>query len=160
MITIEQIDELRKRLNVTYEEAKEALEACNGDMLEAIIYLEKNHEEKRNSSSEQSKEEHCEDSFSKSLGKLINWCKGVIKKGNSNHIIIQKNDNVILRLSLTIFFLVVVIAPYISIPLMLIALFTGHKFSFQGKDVENTKANSAMDKMSQAAENIKSEIAK
>lgn len=53
-----------------------------------------------------------------------------------------------------------VIAPYIAIPLMLIALFTGHKFSFQGKDVENTKANSAMDKMSQAAENIKSEIAK
>jgi len=41
MITIEQIDELRKRLDVTYEEAKEALEACNGDMLEAIIYLEK-----------------------------------------------------------------------------------------------------------------------
>lgn len=41
MITIEQIDELRKRLDVSYEEAKEALEACNGDMLEAIIYLEK-----------------------------------------------------------------------------------------------------------------------
>lgn len=41
MITIEQVEELRKRVNVSYEEAKLALEEVNGDILEAVINLEK-----------------------------------------------------------------------------------------------------------------------
>ena len=39
--TLEKIDEVRKRANVSYGEAKEALESCNGDVVEALIYLEK-----------------------------------------------------------------------------------------------------------------------
>lgn len=39
-ISIEQIDLLRKRANVGYKEAKEALEKCNGDIVEALSYLE------------------------------------------------------------------------------------------------------------------------
>ncbi len=37
MITIEQVEELRKRVHVSYEDAKAALEEANGDILEAII---------------------------------------------------------------------------------------------------------------------------
>ena len=40
-ITIEQVEKLQERANVTYEEAKEALENCDGDILEALIKLEK-----------------------------------------------------------------------------------------------------------------------
>ena len=39
-ITLELIDELKERTNTTYSEAKEALEQCNGELLEAVIYLE------------------------------------------------------------------------------------------------------------------------
>ena len=39
-ITLEQIDLIMKRANVTYTEAKEALEKCGGDTVEALIYLE------------------------------------------------------------------------------------------------------------------------
>ena len=35
------IERLRKRANVTYEEAKEAFDAAGGDLLDAMIYLEK-----------------------------------------------------------------------------------------------------------------------
>ena len=41
-ITLEKVDMVKDRTNVTYEEAKEALEFCNGDVLEALIYIEKN----------------------------------------------------------------------------------------------------------------------
>ena len=41
MIKLEQVEELRKRANISYEEAKKALEEANGDILEAIINLEK-----------------------------------------------------------------------------------------------------------------------
>ncbi len=40
-VTLEQIDELRKRVNVSYEEAKRTLEKNDGDLIQSIIELEK-----------------------------------------------------------------------------------------------------------------------
>jgi len=40
-VTLEQIDELRKRVNVSYEEAKKTLEKNDGDLIKSIIELEK-----------------------------------------------------------------------------------------------------------------------
>ena len=41
MITIEQIDEFRKRTNSSYEDAKYYLDKNNGDILDAIIDFER-----------------------------------------------------------------------------------------------------------------------
>lgn len=41
MITLEQVEKLCKRANISYDEAKAALEETDGDMLEAVINLEK-----------------------------------------------------------------------------------------------------------------------
>lgn len=48
-ITLEQVDIVRERCNVSYAKAKEALEISNGDVLEAIIYLEQNQNEENES---------------------------------------------------------------------------------------------------------------
>lgn len=40
-VTLEQIDELRNRVNVSYEEAKRTLEKNDGDLIKSIIELEK-----------------------------------------------------------------------------------------------------------------------
>ncbi|MDF2595632.1 MAG: hypothetical protein K0R69_1973, partial [Clostridia bacterium] len=40
-ITIEQIDLIMARANVSYAEAKSALEQTNGDVVEALLFLEK-----------------------------------------------------------------------------------------------------------------------
>ena len=42
-ISLDNIDELRVRANVGYKEAKEALTQTEGDMVEALIYLEENY---------------------------------------------------------------------------------------------------------------------
>ncbi len=39
-VTLEQIDELRSRVNVSYEEAKRTLEKNDGDLIKSIIELE------------------------------------------------------------------------------------------------------------------------
>ena len=41
MDRLEQIERLRAKANVSYEEAKQAYEAANGDLLEAVIMLER-----------------------------------------------------------------------------------------------------------------------
>ena len=42
MASIEMVDKLRSRTGVTYEEAREALDESENDMLDALIWLEKN----------------------------------------------------------------------------------------------------------------------
>lgn len=46
-VTIELIDELRSRVDVTYEEAKRVLEENDGDLISSIIQLEKEKETRR-----------------------------------------------------------------------------------------------------------------
>ena len=41
MDDLEKVERLRERADVSYEEAKKALEECNGDLLDAMVYLEK-----------------------------------------------------------------------------------------------------------------------
>ena len=41
MVDFEKVQKLREYANISYEEAKKALEEANGDMLEAVINLEK-----------------------------------------------------------------------------------------------------------------------
>ncbi len=40
-INLEQIDLLRERANVSYNEARETLQECNNDIIEALVYIEK-----------------------------------------------------------------------------------------------------------------------
>ena len=40
MITLEKIDQIVERTGVSYAQAKEALEKAEGDVVEAIIYIE------------------------------------------------------------------------------------------------------------------------
>jgi len=47
-VTLEQIDELRSRVNVSYEEAKRTLEKNEGDLIKSIIELENKKKNKNN----------------------------------------------------------------------------------------------------------------
>jgi len=45
-VTLEQVEQLRAHAAVSYEEARRALEACDGDLLDALILLERDESEK------------------------------------------------------------------------------------------------------------------
>lgn len=145
MINLELVDELRKRANVTYDEAKEALEKCNGDILEALIYLEK--EKKVNTTKTNCKES----SFFASL-------KALIKKCHAIKFLIKKDENVVINLPLTIVILVTIILPPLTIAALLIALFTNHKIRFIKPDGNDMEINKTFDKMSDAAKNVSSKV--
>ena len=48
-ISLEHVDQVIERTGVSYSKAKEALEYSNGDVLEAIIYLENKESDKAES---------------------------------------------------------------------------------------------------------------
>lgn len=84
-ISLEKIDIVRERTGVTYIEAKEALEACQGNVVDALIYIEEKDKSRQNIKEEMytSKEE------------FIKWLKDIVKKGNVNRIIVKKDEKVV-----------------------------------------------------------------
>lgn len=57
---LKKIDILKERANVTYEEAREALEACDGNLVEALVKLEKEDRIKPQSAPKQERRERKE----------------------------------------------------------------------------------------------------
>ena len=54
MTNLEKVEKLRKKADITYEEAKAALESCDWDILDAIVKLEAEGKVKPSSSGEES----------------------------------------------------------------------------------------------------------
>lgn len=82
-ITLEKVDQVRERTGVTYAEAKYALEVSNGDVLEAIIYIENIKEQDAEVNSKFKAE---------SVDEFKNWLKDLINKGNITRIKISKDE--------------------------------------------------------------------
>jgi hypothetical protein len=88
-ITLEKIDIIRERTGASYSEAKEALEACDGNVVDALIYIE-----------EQKKEPAAENMFA-SKEEFFDWLRDIINKGNVNRIRVKKDDKVLIDVPVT-----------------------------------------------------------
>ncbi|MCR1952515.1 MULTISPECIES: DUF4342 domain-containing protein [unclassified Clostridium] len=85
-ITLEKVDQVKERTGVSYAEAKYALEVSNGDVLEAIIYIE---------GIKGIKPDYIEDNPGKekyeTIDELKKWLKDLINKGNVTRIRVSKD---------------------------------------------------------------------
>ncbi len=89
-ITLEKVDMVRVRTGVSYEKAKQALEVCEGDVLEALIYIEKTQDIlEDNNGSYKNKESN---KTQISIEELKAWFKQILEKGNVTRIKIKKDD--------------------------------------------------------------------
>ncbi|HFD2044791.1 DUF4342 domain-containing protein [Clostridium perfringens] len=88
-ITLEKVDQVIERTYATYAEAKEALEACDGDVVNALIYIEKKREE------ESKVEEKVMEEKAESFEDIKKFLKDLIDKGNVSRIRILKDEKVL-----------------------------------------------------------------
>jgi hypothetical protein len=82
-ITLEKIDIIRERTGVTYAEAKEALENCEGNVVDALIYIEET-------------EKSTKDSMYTTKDEFVDWLKDLVRKGNVTRIKIRREDRTVL----------------------------------------------------------------
>lgn len=99
-ITLEKIELVRDRTGVTYKEAKEALEAANGNVVDAIIAIEETID--------------CSDKNSTKAKKdaLIGRMKEMFDKGNVSRIVVSRDDHTFLNIPLNVGIVGTVIAPW------------------------------------------------
>ncbi|NFH68625.1 DUF4342 domain-containing protein [Clostridium botulinum] len=89
-ITLEKVDMIIERTGVSYAIAKQALEECNGDVLEALIYLEEASKDEENVEYNICNDK--EDKENMTVEELKNFIKDLIHKGNITRIKIKKED--------------------------------------------------------------------
>lgn len=172
MDQLEKVDKLRERANVSYEEAKEALEASNWDLLDAMVYLEKHgkaeppEQETASSASQETPqyvsvkekvEEQEKESSEGLLTKLAKICKVLFRMSKENSFCVNRHEKELIRIPAWVLILALLFAWKIILPAMVIALFFDCRYSFSGKD-DLSPANKAMDKASEFAGKVKSEF--
>ncbi|MDY3829159.1 MAG: DUF4342 domain-containing protein [Clostridium sp.] len=110
-ITLEKLDQIIERTNVTYGEAKKALEQSEGNVIDAIIYIEENFNTKSKKTKKEEKNEVFQD--------VKSWIMDLVEKGNVARIAIKKDDKVVVDVPVNAGIAATVIA--ITIPPILAA---------------------------------------
>ena len=174
MDKLEKIERLRERANVSYEEAKNALESADGDLLDAIVLLEK--QGKVNSPSRTSYSTQYEEQKQyirvvdkveeqkqsaptpgKSIGRLFHAVVSFIRQSTFH--ISRKGKDIFAMPSWVL--LIVLIFWKAALPVALIALLFGVRYSFRGEGIGRSHAaNELLDKAGSIAEGIENEFHK
>lgn len=102
MENLDKVDLVRKRMNVSYEEAKIALESVNWDIVEAIVKLEKEQQNRR------------EEIFVRG-NELVEKFKELVKKGNVTKIRIKQDDKILVEVPVTAGVVGAVLAPQLAV---------------------------------------------
>lgn len=108
-ITLEKIDIIRERTGATYTEAKEALEACEGNVVDALVYMENKVKEEK-------------EELYTTKDELVKWIKDIIKKGNVTRIKVKKEDKIIVDIPVNAGLAATAAAVIIWAPILLAAL--------------------------------------
>ena len=139
MTRLEQIEMLREKVNVTYEEAQQALEMAEGDLLEAIIMLEKQGKVAASAVGNQERTEEeptikkvKRNNIAEAIDNIGRFCVDVIDKGNNSFVEVIKEPGDAFRMPLTVLALLLIFLPYITLPVAVIALLLGYRYRLHG----------------------------
>lgn len=167
MIDFEKVEKLVQKANVSYEDAKNALEAANGDMLDAIIALEKAGKVNSQASFTTTSPESSPykdvpavvDQTNKTEGKSFFKDLGAaIKRGFrytvDNSVRVVRNDVEVIKLPLWISIIAMLAAWELLLIVIVISLFFDCRYSVVGKDDAN-EVNRVIDQASTFAGKVK-----
>ncbi|MDX9870795.1 MAG: DUF4342 domain-containing protein [Clostridia bacterium] len=90
MDELKKIDAIRERMNVSYQQAKEALDRNNGDVVQTLIEMENEKSRKKDNKLEEKTQQ------------LYEYMKELVKKGNVTKVRLKKEDKVVFELSATV----------------------------------------------------------
>ena len=158
----EMVENLRTKANVTYEEAKAALEASDWDMLDALVLLENEGKVNQTTPEFTTKEKTDEtrraaskSDVKGSLSKLGAWIRKMIALGNKNQFVISRKGNEMVSIPITVTALLMILVWPFSLIVLCAGFFLGTRYAFRGPDINATVSdfvNKAQNKAAMAVE--------
>ena len=176
MTELEKVEKLREKADVSFAEAKDALDASNDDILEALIYLENQgkaivppgggffsgaetadseEQQNRTYSHSESQPGSSGESFGEMMKRFGRFCLMLLRKGNSNFLEAAKGGQPVFSCPVTIVVLFLVFFFWVTVPLFVISLFFGVRYRFRGSELGRDSVNNVMDSASNVVDEVK-----
>jgi len=176
-ITLEMVERLKEKANVSYRQAKEALEYSGGNLLDALIYLEEKGAIPRDAGAYYSTKREAPPPPPEPLPaelppktkkqKAPKAPKPPRSKGGvrrffhtlrrwlvDNELEIWRHGQPITALPVLILVLLLCCAPYITIPILVLGLFLGFRYRFSGPDLDRDEINDVMGSVADTAADL------
>ena len=91
--------------------------------------------------------------------KLGDAIRRLVACGNRNRFEVRRGDETVLDVPVTVLVLGMACAFWVCVPLMVIGLFAGCRYSFTGKELGREDINAALDKGADAADRVRKAVA-
>ena len=153
--TIEDIELLRQKSGLSYQEAVALLDYHSGSLARALIDLEKHGKLKNEDNNEKEGTRHMNGNTKKveTKEKALN----LLQKLYRSRVKIRKGDTNIFNVSVLFAGLCLILAPHMTIAGIIVSMILGYQFSFTGMDPDF--ASESLEKMvKSAAQNAKSSV--
>ena len=167
------VERLREKADVTFAEAKAALDEANGDLLDALIILEREGktvappkggtysdkaEEPAEEQGDKTADKGKEITFGDVMCRIGHAFMRILEVGNTNFVDAIYKGETKLACPVTVFIVLAIACFWAVIPLMILGIFLGWKFRLRGKELGREDINSALETAENAAETLKTSV--
>lgn len=158
--TVEQVEFLRQRADITYEQALEVLELCNGDLTRCLVELERRglirKSQRKSSSSTQNRSTPYYDKGRVSSGSSLNE---FIKKILYSRLFVTQKKRTVADLPIPYVIFAAIAAPHLMVISVVLMFVFGHRIRFEwGKINERPVEDDLFDIVDKAADSIKETV--
>ena len=177
-VTMEQVERLREKSGATYEACRDALERTDGNLLDAIILLERTGRSRTAGATFTTKpgEKAAEaarlvlspDSGQSGGKKRSDWRDGaaevweagknLLRHAVENQFEVWRRGEMMTSMPVLILALLIILAFWISMPLLIVGLFLGCRYRFAGPDLGRDDVNGVMDNVSDTVDGMVREM--
>lgn len=182
-VTLEQVEKLKEKANVSYEEAKAVLERHGGDILEALIELERKGKSDTASkggfyttqapgapeteplvpvntakSGKQGWQREKSKGWSVDGDSLLGALRDLVRRSITNQVEVWRGGRIMTTIPILVLILLVVFFFWVTIPLLIVGLFFGCRYRFSGPDLGREEVNRVMDQMSDTVDDMKQSV--
>ncbi|MCL2152658.1 MAG: ubiquitin [Oscillospiraceae bacterium] len=177
MTELEKVEKLREKANVSFAEAKEALDNANGDILDALIYLEQQGKatipagggcfsgvdapagDYQYSQNWEAHNKRRGETFSEMMKRFGRFLLKMFNKGNTNFLDATKGDSLMFSCPVTAAVVLLLFFFWVTVPLFIFSLFFGFRYRFRGEDLGKDSINAVMDGAANAVDDVKNSFA-
>jgi hypothetical protein len=178
MDNLEKVEKIREKTGVTYEAAKEALEASEYDILDAIVYLEKNGkvkgpevqvvtvEEAEDKKEGREKFKKTQDEYEKNckkkkknyINEFFKYIGILLKKSVDTSFIVERKHENLITMPVLVLIILLIFMFWLICPLIIVGLFCDCRYRFESEKNTKFDINEFCDKCADGAENIKKDF--
>lgn len=169
MDKIEMIEKLCEKANVTMEEARDALECSDWDLLDAMILLEKsgktlNHAARASSGQGRADETDPADRKGTETEKesvrvrLSRFFKGLFTKGMENHFVVRRAGKTVFDIPVLVAVILGIVMFWLVAILLVVGAVMGCEYSFRGNDLGKESINDGMKKASGVVQDLADQV--